>query len=54
MKRLSDVTYRIQKSVKAKPKVVHFDRLKLYKGENPPQWENKDNEENVPSVEDMD
>jgi hypothetical protein len=54
VKRLSDVTYRIQKSVKAKPKVVHFDRLKLYKGENPPQWENKDNEENVPSVEDMD
>jgi hypothetical protein len=54
VKRLSDVTYRIQKSVKTKPKVVHFDRLKLYKGENPPQWDNKDTEENVLNVEDMD
>jgi hypothetical protein len=40
--RLSDVTYRIQKSVKAVPKVVHFDRLKLYTGDNPPVWKDKE------------
>jgi hypothetical protein len=39
---LSDVTYRIQKSAKAIPKVVHFDRLKLYTGDNPPQWKDKE------------
>jgi hypothetical protein len=41
--KLSSVTYRIQKSPKAKMKVVHYDRLKKYKGENPPLWHIKDN-----------
>ncbi|XP_041473229.1 uncharacterized protein LOC121422329 [Lytechinus variegatus] len=38
--RLSDVVYRIQKSEKAKPKVVHYDRLKAYNGEAPRNWLN--------------
>jgi hypothetical protein len=42
IKRLSDVTYRIQKSAKAVPKVVHFDRLKLYIGDYPPMWKDRD------------
>ena len=36
--RLSDVTYRIQKGIKTKPRVVHYNRLKPYYGENPPTW----------------
>ena len=36
--RLSDVVYRIQKSEKSKPKVVHYDRLKRYNGEAPRNW----------------
>jgi hypothetical protein len=36
--RLSDVTYRIQRSPRAKMKVVHFDRLKPYLGDNAPAW----------------
>ena len=36
--RLSDVTYRIQKGAKTKPRVVHYNRLKPYCGENPPTW----------------
>jgi hypothetical protein len=40
--RLSEVTYRIQRGPKTKMKVVHFDRLKPYKGEEKPTWlENK-------------
>ena len=35
---LSDVVYRIQKSVKAKPKVVHLDRLKPYLGPPLERW----------------
>ena len=33
---LNQVTYRIQKSRRAKPKVIHYNRLKPYKGNNPP------------------
>ena len=35
---LSDVVNRIQKSRKAKPKVVHSDRLKPYLGPPPERW----------------
>ena len=35
---LSDVVYRIQKSRKAKPKVVHSDRLKPYLGPPLERW----------------
>ena len=35
---LSDVVYRIQKSVKAKPKVIHADRLKPYLGPPLERW----------------
>ena len=38
VKRLDDLTYRIQKGPKAKPKVVHHNRLKPYEGENVPNW----------------
>ena len=37
-KRLSDVTYRIQKGARSKPRVVHHNRLKPYCGENTPTW----------------
>ena len=35
---LSDVTYRIQANQKSKPKIVHFNRLKAYHAEEPPDW----------------
>ncbi|XP_041461736.1 uncharacterized protein LOC121413039 [Lytechinus variegatus] len=35
---LSDVTYRIQETSKSKPKVVHFNRLKMYVGAPVPNW----------------
>ena len=35
---LSDVTCRIQKTVRSKPKVVHVDRLKLYEGPELKGW----------------
>ena len=38
IKRISDLVYRIQKGPKSKPKVVHHDRLKAYRGSNPPNW----------------
>ncbi|KAK3750267.1 hypothetical protein QZH41_018672 [Actinostola sp. cb2023] len=38
MDQLDDVTYRIQKGAKAKPKVVHHNRLKPYEGTNAPTW----------------
>ena len=38
IKRLSDVTYRIQRGVKGKPRIVHYNRLKPYKGEHAPTW----------------
>jgi hypothetical protein len=37
--KINDVIYRIRKGPKFKPKEVHQDRLKTYKGENPPLWE---------------
>ena len=36
---LSDVTCRIQKTARSKPKVVHVDRLKLYEGPELKGWE---------------
>ena len=36
--KLSDVVYRIQKSQQSKPKVVHYDRLKPYEGEELHNW----------------
>ena len=35
---MSDVTYRIQKGAKGKPRIVHYNRLKPYTGENAPTW----------------
>lgn len=42
IKKLSDVTYRIQETQRSKPKVVHSDRLKPYLGENKPNWMDSD------------
>lgn len=39
LSKLSDVTLRIQSSPRAKPKVVHADRLKPCKGATPQKWE---------------
>jgi hypothetical protein len=36
--RLSNVTYRIQRNARAKLKIVHFDRLKPYRGTPPVSW----------------
>ncbi|KAJ8914919.1 hypothetical protein NQ315_016073 [Exocentrus adspersus] len=36
--KINDIVYRIQKSPKAKPKVVHVERLSLYPGKDPPTW----------------
>ena len=44
--KINDVTYRIRKGPKYKPKVVHQDRLKPYKGENPPLCGNRINKRN--------
>ena len=38
---LSDVTVRIQRSARGKPKVVHIDRLKLYEGPELVSWRYK-------------
>jgi hypothetical protein len=38
VKRMSDVTYRVQLNPRAKMKVVHFDRLKPYKGSDKKSW----------------
>lgn len=38
IKKYSDVTYKIQESLRSKPKVVHYDRLNTYNGENKPTW----------------
>ena len=37
-KRINDLVYRIQQGPKAKPKVVHRNRLWCYSGENVPTW----------------
>lgn len=42
IKKLSDVTYRIQETQISKPKVVHSDRLKPYLGENKLKWMDSD------------
>jgi hypothetical protein len=38
LKRLSDTVNRIQKSKTAKPIVIHYDRMKLYRGEKVKSW----------------
>ena len=48
-KRLSDVTYRIQKGSRRKVRVVHCNRLKPYNGENAPTWF-RDMTEEVPML----
>ena len=52
LKRLDDLTYRIQKGARGKPKVVHHNRLKPYEGENVPRWlpQEKTNEGNAQEV----
>ena len=37
-KKFGDVLYQIQKNARGKPKVVHYDKLKPYLGENKPTW----------------
>jgi hypothetical protein len=36
--RIGPVTYRIQKSAKADPLIVHVDKLKVYEGKTPTSW----------------
>ena len=38
LERLSDAVYRIQRSEKSIPKVVHFDRIKKYLGPKVADW----------------
>ena len=38
IEKINDILYKIQLSPQAKPKVVHYDRLKKYLGENKPTW----------------
>ena len=38
IKRISDLIYRIQLGPQSRPRVVHFNRLWKYHGENPPRW----------------
>ena len=47
---LSDVTYRIQRSQRAKPKVIHADRLKPYLGPALRSWVSKGEETAPPAV----
>ncbi|XP_060085241.1 uncharacterized protein LOC132564610 [Ylistrum balloti] len=37
-KRLTDVTYQIQQTHRSKPRIVHFNRLKPYNGDEKPTW----------------
>ena len=48
--KLSDVTYRIQRSRRAKPKVIHADRLKPYLGPALESWIAERGETDVPAV----
>ena len=41
--KFGDVLYKIQLSPRRKPKVVHYDKLKPYLGENKPLWFNSAN-----------
>ena len=50
IKRISDVTYRIQKNRKSKMKVVHFDRLKPYRGRALESWVRLDSESVSPTL----
>ena len=43
MKKINDLIYRIQLGPHAKPKVVHRNRLWLYRGPTPPTWPKDDN-----------
>ena len=57
-KRISDVVYRIQRSERSKPKVVHHDRLRLYEESEQPKWHptdtvTADQAETEPHVDDM-
>ncbi len=52
LNRLSDVTYRIQRTPRTKPKVVQNNRLKRYQGEDPPQWLEPENNESIHDVPD--
>ena len=45
--KLSDVTYRIQRSPRAKMRIVHFDRLKPYVGDEPEEWKTTHKSEDV-------
>ena len=36
--KLNDLVYRVQETAHSKPKVVHYNRLTPYKGENKPIW----------------
>lgn len=47
---LSDVTYRIQRSRRAKPKVIHEDRLKPYLGLALRSWISEGEETSTPVV----
>lgn len=38
VEKLNDVLYKIQETSQGKPKVAHYDRLKIYTGENKPTW----------------
>ena len=40
MKKLNDVNFIIQRTQKTKPIVAHIDRLSLYYGQTPAEWEN--------------
>jgi len=42
VKKITDVTYRIQKSPEARSLVVHVDHLKPYYGETPVLWQEID------------
>ncbi|KAJ8937816.1 hypothetical protein NQ318_003720 [Aromia moschata] len=38
IKKINDLVYRIQRSPRSKPKVVHLERLTRYIGHDPPDW----------------
>ncbi|KAJ8948299.1 hypothetical protein NQ318_020786 [Aromia moschata] len=38
IKKINDLVYRIQLSLRSKPKVVHLERLARYTGHDPPDW----------------
>ena len=36
--KLNDILYKMQESPRGNPKIVNYDRLKLYQDENKPTW----------------